>query len=230
MLAEYITQVQRLLNDRQGQFFDLPTVTEYINMSRRRIAAASACLRCLPEGTQSVPQQERYPFSAWMPLVQGAMPGIESILSVRSFAMAIGPGGWKPLWRFLPWTDFQGRFRIYNRTFIGTISSPGWFSQYGSGPNAELYLAPIPTTAQRIEVDLTLIPSDLVDDDDPEPIPYPWTDAVRFWAATMALLQQQRYQDAQAITALFSALLPECAAVVRPQFIQNPYGATMRSA
>ena len=66
--------------------------------------------------------------------------------------------------------------------------------------------------------------------DDIEPIPYPWVDAVSYWAATLALLQQQRAQDAQAMAELFNSDMPMCASVVCPQMIQNVYGATLRSA
>ena len=125
---------------------------------------------------------------------------------------------------------FQARFRIYGGTFMGTISEPGWWAQYGEGPSGVIYLAPIPSQANPMEVDLTLVPDDLTTDDDPCPIPYPWTDAVPYWAATLSLLQQQRSQDAQAMAALFNTEMPMCAAVVCPQFIQHAYGATLRSA
>jgi hypothetical protein len=46
----------------------------------------------------------------------------------------------------------------------------------------------------------------------------------------LALTQQQRKDDAQAMAELFNSDLPMCAAVVCPQMIQNVYGATMRSA
>ena len=81
-----------------------------------------------------------------------------------------------------------------------------------------------------MEVDLTLVPDNLDSDDDPEPICYPWSDAVSYWAAVLALLQQQRAQDAQAMAALFNTEMPMCASVVCPQFIQHAYGATLRSA
>jgi hypothetical protein len=93
-----------------------------------------------------------------------------------------------------------------------------------------LYLAPIPSIASPLEVDLTLVPSPLLTDDDIEPIPYPWVDAVSYWAACLAFLQQQRKEDAQAMAELFNSDLPMCASVVCPQMIQNAYGATMRSA
>jgi hypothetical protein len=239
MLTRYITEIQNLLNDQEGQFFRLPTLTDYTNRARRRIAAASGCLRVIPPGTLTVPRQEQYPFSNWTPLIQEIVPGADSILACRTLAVAIGGrwernqiqgGGWKPLWRRIPFSDFQARFRIYNQTFFGTISEPGWYSQYGEGPAGRLYLAPIPAQEQPLEVDLSLIPANLLTDADIDPIPYPWSDAVSYWAATLCLLQQQRREDAQAMAQLFNSLLPECASVVCPQMIQTAYGAVMRSA
>jgi hypothetical protein len=230
MLASYITDVQNLLNDQQAQFFSIPTLINYINRARRRIAGVSGCVRCIPPGTKTHQGQEVYPFADWISLVQNVMPGAESILHCNSLAVSIGPGGWKPVWRRIPFVDFQARFRIYNGTFYGWISEPGWFAQYGRGPAAALYLAPIPSTSQPMEVDLNIIPAQLLNDSDPEPIPFPWSDSVSYWAATLALLQQQRREDAAAMAALFNNDLPMCASVVCPQLIQNVYGATIRSA
>lgn len=244
MLANYITETQDLLNDSQGQFFTPPTLTNYINRSRRRIAAVSGCLRIMPPGAQTIPNQEKYPFSGWTALIQGIMPQAQSILACRSLAVGLGGrwqtddfgegrivgGSWKPLWRRLVWTDFQARFRIYGGTFMGTISEPGWWTQYGHGPTGAIYLAPIPTQSMPIEVDLTIIPQPLLTDDDVDPIPFPWSDAVPYWAATLALLQQQRREDAAGMAMIFNADLPMCASVVCPQMIQTAYGATLRSA
>jgi hypothetical protein len=233
MLAQYVTEVQNLLNDQQGQFFPIPTLTNYINRSRRRIAYASGCLRVLPKGTHTHAKQEIYPFSDWISLVQGELPGVQSILLCRSLAVAIGnsTAAWKPMWRRVVWTDFQARFRIWNQTFIGTISEPGWWAQYGEGPAGKLYLAPIPSQESIMEVDLTCIPAPLLTDNDPEIIPMPWVDAVSYWAAVLCLLQQQRSQDAQAMAQLFNAELPFAASVVCPQMIVNPYASgIMRSA
>ena len=241
MLAEYITQTQNLLNDAQGQFFTIPTLTNYINRSRRRIASASGCLRVIPPGVVTIPNQEVYPFTAWTALVQGIMPQAQSILACRSLAIGIGGkwnlstgriegGSWKPMWRRLIWTDFQARFRIYGGTFMGTISEPGWWAQYGHGPVGAIYLAPIPTQGMPMEVDLTIVPQPLLTDNDIDPIPYPWNDAVSYWAAVLCLLQQQRREDAGAMAPLFNSDLPMCASVVCPQMIQTAYGATLRSA
>lgn len=246
MLSRYVTDTQNLLNDNQGQFFSLPTLHNYINRARRRIAAVSGCLRCIPPGVQTMPDQEVYRFSDWNALVQGEMHGIQSILACRSVSIGIGGrwrperhnpheyrirgGSWKPMWRRVPWSDFQARFRIYGGTFIGTISEPGWWSQFNQGPIGSIYLAPIPQQRNPMEVDLTLIPSPLLVDNDPEPIPYPWQDAVAYYAAMLCLLQQQRAEDAKAMAVLFNDDLPMCASVVCPTLLQAPYGATLRSA
>jgi hypothetical protein len=244
MLTAYVSEVQSHLNDTQGQFFAIPQLTSFINRARRRIAAVSGCVRLIPPGLQTKPSREVYPFSEWNALVQQICPQAQSILACRSLAIGIGgqwqedadgiwsisAGTWKPVWRRTVWTDFQARFRIYGGTFYGTISSPGWYAQYGLGPMGALYLAPIPSIASPMEVDLTIIPKPLLTDDDIEVIPYPWVDAVSYWAAVLALTQQQRKDDAQAMAEMFNNDLPMCAAVVCPQMIQNVYGASMRSA
>jgi hypothetical protein len=239
MLANYITETRNLLNDSEGQFFREPTLINYINRSRRRIAYVSGCVRVVPPNVLTVPMQEVYPFSDWIPLVQGAVEGTQSILACRSVSIGLGGkwqngkivgGTWKPTWKRVPWTDFQARFRIYNNTFIGSFTEPGWWSQFNNGPTGAIYLAPIPSVVNPMEVDLTLIPQPLLTDRDLDPIPYPWQDAVCYWAAVMCLLQQQRATDAQAMAQLFNSDLPMCAAVVCPQMIANAYGATLRSA
>lgn len=244
MLDQYVNEVQEHLNDSQGQFFKIPTLKNYINRSRRRICASSGCLRFIPPGVSTIANQEVYPFAMWKSLAQGACPQAESILACRSLAVSLGgqwtqapnggwtitKGSWKPMWRRVVWSDFQARFRIYGGTFMGTFSEPGWWAQYGEGAVASLYLAPIPTISQPMEVDLTLVPKPLATDGDVEPIPYPWTDAVSYFAAMLALIQQQRGQDARQLAEMFNAELPMCAAVVCPTMLQNPYGATLRSA
>ena len=230
MLEQYVADVQDHLNDTSGAFFPAPRLHRFINRARRRVCAVSGCLRCLPANLLTRPNTEVYRFVEWKSLIQDQMPGAGGILACRSLAIAIGVGGWKPMWRRLPWSDFQARFRIYNGSFYGVVSEPGWYAQFGEGEYGALYLAPIPSIAAPMEVDLTLIPKPLKTDDDVEPIPYPWTDAVSYWAAVLALFQQQRKEDAQNLAELFNTDLPMCASVVCPQMIANAYGATLRSA
>lgn len=230
MLAQYVADTQNLLNDSNGQFFAVPTLHSYINRARRRIASASGCVRVLVEAHTHA-NQEKYSFHEWTALVQ-QYPGVREVLAARSVAVAIGvgEGAWKPVWNRLPWTDFQARFRIWNRAWIGTISYPGFYAQYGFGVSGSIYLAPIPSQEQPMEIDTSCMPFPLTNDNDPECIQQPWSDAVAYYAAFLALLQQQRAQDATALLQLFQVEMPFCASVVAPTMVQAPYGATIRAA
>lgn len=229
MLAQYVADTQNLLNDGAGQFFSVPTLNSYINRARRRIASASGCVRVLVKAHTHA-NQEHYSFHEWTALVQQT-PGVREVLAVRSLAIAIGEGegAWKPMWNRIVWSDFQARFRIWNRAWIGTISYPGFYAQYGFGVSGSIYLAPIPSQEQPMELDCSCMPFPLETDNDPECIMQPWTDAVAYFAAFMALLQQQRAQDAAGMLQLFQTDLPHCASVVSPVMIQAPYGAMIRA-
>jgi hypothetical protein len=157
---------------------------------------------------------------------------VREIFAVRSLAIAIGPtpGAWKPAWNRIPFSDFQARFRIWNGAWIGVISYPGFYSQYSFGVNGSIYLAPIPSLAQPMEVDCSCVPFPLQSDNDPECIPLPWSDAVPYLSAFFCLMQQQRQQDAAGMMQLFQADLPFCASAVSPTMVTSPYGAVVRSA
>jgi len=230
VLATYIAETQNHLNDSQGQFFAIPTLTTYVNRARRRIASASGCCRVLVRAKTQA-NQEQYQFNDWKALAQ-EVPGIREILAVRSLAIAIGPGdgAWKPAWNRLAWSDFQARFRIWNHAWVGTISYPGFYAQYGFGTAGSIFLAPIPSQVQPMELDCSCLPFPLENDDDPEPIPEPWTDAVSYFSAWLCLVQQQRREDATAMLQMFQAELPFCASVVAPSMVTSPYGAVLRSS
>lgn len=230
MLNEYIATTQNFLNDTLGQFFSVPVLTTYVNRSRRKIASAGGCVRILIN-THTHANQERYDFNEWNSIAQ-MTPGVNEVLAVRSLAIAIGPGqgAWKPLWNRLPYTDFAARFRIWNHAWIGTISYPGFYAQYGFGTGGSIFLAPIPSQEQPMELDCSCQVFSLENDDDPEPIPYPWVDAVPYYAAWLCLIQQQRREDAMAMLQVFAAELPFCASVVAPAMVTSPYGAVVRSS
>lgn len=223
-LNTYIAAVQSLLNDSAGQFYTTAQLTTFINTARNRIATSGECVRWLPPSgagqNQTAAAQEVYPFSFINTLMPGGS-GLSQVLSVRT--LAVSNGAQKPLWTQLPWTRFQARIRIFNGTFTGT-AVVGLWSQYSFGTLGSLYLAPIPTQAQPMDWDCTCLPIPLATDTDPEAIPYPWTDAVPFYAAFLALLQQQRQQDAKGMMQLFEAELPWAAAAVKRQFVGSYYG------
>ena len=70
-----------------------------------------------------------------------------------------------------------------------------------------IFVDPLPDTGYVAKLDAVCYPVDLVDDTTPEAIPYPWTDAVPFFAAYYALLSSQnatRQADADRMMARYS--------------------------
>lgn len=233
MLAQYLADLQNLLNDAGGQLFRPGTLINNINQARRRIAWWSQCIRVMPEGVQTVPGQEIYHFKDWIAQVQ-SRPGVREIHAVQTLSIALGgpgsgPGTWNPAWNQVDFSDFQARFRIWNRGFVGTIAWPGYWAQYGHGTAGSIYLWPIPSMAQRMELDCFCMPFPLETDDDPEALPMPWQDAVQYFAAFKCMLQQQRLQEAKAYLELFKSDMPEFASAVKPRMIVAPYGAAVRA-
>jgi hypothetical protein len=86
----------------------------------------------------------------------------------------------------MSFSQYQSLVRSY--TLGNFLYTPFFFSQYGQGVNGSFYIQPVPDQAYPAEFDCLLIPADLVDDTSVELIPYPWTDAVPFYASWLALL------------------------------------------
>jgi len=222
-LNAYLTATQSLLGDPLGQFYTTTQLTTFINTARNRVAASGECVRWVPpSGTgqnQTVAAQEVYPFAAVNALAP-AGSGIGSILAVRT--VAVQNGTIKPTWTQLAWSRFQAFLRLYSGTFTGT-QTVGWWSQFSFGTLGSIYLAPIPTSALPMDWDCTCLPIALALDTDPEAIPYPWSDLIPFYAAYLALLQQQRGPDADMMLKRMQMMGPWAARVVKRQFVSSMY-------
>jgi hypothetical protein len=68
---------------------------------------------------------------------------------------------------------------------------PTDWTQYGQGVYGTVFFSPTPNTTITLNFDCIALPINLTSDSDPEAIPYPWTDAVPFFAAFYALLSAQ---------------------------------------
>jgi hypothetical protein len=59
----------------------------------------------------------------------------------------------------------------------------------------------------NLNLDMVFLPIDLVDDTSYEAVPYPWTDAVPFYAAWYAYMSMQRQSDAQLMLGRYGEVL-----------------------
>lgn len=191
-LTAYQNQVTRLLQYPAAptSLYATSDITTWINSARQQLAAEGECIRVACTLSITHGGGNVYPFSSIT--IPGSLGYLE-VLNVREIVVS----GANML---NPWP-----FEYFNRYFLSPPPANGpptdW-TQYGQGVNGTLYINPTPAIAQTytLNLDTVMLPIVLVDDTTIEAIPYPWTDAVAYYAAYLALLSAQtgaRQADAQ---------------------------------
>lgn len=181
-------------------------------------AAATASLTPYVSTTLN---QELYPFSYLNNFVQQT-PGVASVQGILSIAVMQGaPGAYKPVLFNWPW----GALQAYCRSYSALVTNyPDRWAQYGQGVSGSFYLYPIPSGQYPMDCDTYCLPTALVDNTTVEAIPYPWTDAVPYYAAYLALLNAQRKEDALGMLTDYKAKISEGGGFSRPMVIPSYYG------
>lgn len=193
-LNAYVTQVQTLLHDPNAQFYPVAILTGFINQARQQIALEGECIRGLGTFNTALSQQ-LYQNSAVTPPSTPA--GVSSLIAPR--ALSINPGtmptGGLKILEGRNWDWFNFYWLGINAPYPGP---PQAWAPFTIGLGGSFYVGPKPTGSFALQVDGAWSPINLAVDADPEAIPYPWTDAVQFYAQYLAYEDSQRGQDAQA--------------------------------
>ena len=92
--------------------------------------------------------------------------------------------------RYLPWTQFNAQLR-YWQNYIGR---PIAFTIYGQ---SQIVISPVPDQQYLIEVDTTLLPTEMIDPGDTDTIIVPYSNLVQFYAAYMAKYYEQSYGESE---------------------------------
>lgn len=224
-LSAYITATQRLLHDTNAIFYSQNDLVAYINEGRTQIAAEAMCVRVLPPSINPGQNQtalgvEVVTFASVNPIIQANFPGVDSILGVITIAVSQGQTI-KPVLDQKPWSEFQALYRSYN---IGLENYPTVWAQYGQGASGSVYMWPIPSGSYPMDWDCYCLPAAMSSDSDPEVIPYPWTDAIQYYAAYKAYLNAQRPDDAQAMFDQFTLYMKRGTAFSNQVYIPGFYG------
>lgn len=221
MLDEYVTRTQRLLQNPApaNGLYTTALIEDYVNIARKQCAGEGQCIRRI--GTLStVIGQREYSFAGINVGVQ-ATTGIAGVYNVRRINYGIGDGQQYVTPR--PWEWFD-QYCLNNPVPIDASATPNsrpptnWaqFGQGsaaptgGSGQSGSFYLDPIPDDAYTLYLDCMCYPATLADNNTIEAIPYPFTDAVPFFAAYYALLGTQlqaRRADAEAYYGYYQTFL-----------------------
>lgn len=205
-LSDYLTQVSLLLHDRVNAFYQVPDLTSYINTARAQVVRDTGCLRNLTPWTVVV-GQEVYPLSTFSPETQSVIDvlNINLIFGNTRFALS-----------YYPWTKFNARMRSWQNF----QQRPVVFSTYGG---SSIYIAPQPDQAYAMEADCVYLPTFLELPTDAEVIADPYTTAVKFFAAHLAKMYEQSYNDAEMFRQNYRREIQNIIGAVQTRRIVSPY-------
>ena len=214
MLATYISQVQRLLNDEQSQFYSTTDLTSFINLARNTIAAQSECL--VYNGTlATVNGTQTYGLSA-ITAPNASLQNAINARSIRSIVSGIGA-----VLEVRPWQWFQNYYLQGSNTTATGV--PTIWAMQNQGVSGNIWFWAIPNGTILMSVEASWIPVPLVTDATPEALSYPWTDAVQYFASYMAYLNAQRSSDAQRMLQLYNAFMKSARVGVTPEFTPGAF-------
>lgn len=193
-LNTYLQQTQRLLQDKIQAQYNLADLTAYVNDARLQIALSTESIR-QPAQFDTVIGQQQYPYSGMTFSAAPTVPsGLGAVCNVRSAHVLLSgspPGQQRMETRAWEWFN-----TFYLSSAVPPTGQPTIFTRLQPGLNGVLWLAPIPDQVYTIQVDAVATPAALASDGDPEALSSPWTDAVPFYAAYLALLSSNNFQAA----------------------------------
>lgn len=208
-LTAYQQTTRRILADQGFARFYEGDLTDWINIARRQAAAEGEAIRVL--GTiPTVAAQQAYAFSAiTLPISQG----YNSVLAIRMMSAGgvwLTPRAW----------DWFFQYHIAPGPVTGT---PAVWAQLGQGSSGTFYLAPTPTAVATITADTVVLPNNLESDGDTDALPYPFTDAVPYYAAYMALLTAREVEAAQVMYLNYERFMLRARAESTPSALPEQY-------
>ncbi len=201
-----------VMNGGSGYFQPLVTITDATGPGTG--ATATAVLSPINTLNQG---QEVYNFSD---IYVGNWPGVDSVHAIKSVSVIYANYRYSlPQYAF---SEYQSKIRNYPYQYQYV---PAFCSQYGQGANGSLYMFPLPSQIYQYECDCFCLPSNLtLDNSIPEAIPLPWTDAIKYGAAMLAMLEIGNYNAAKMYETLFDKRTLGYSSNARPGRAINPYG------
>lgn len=194
LLSQYRERTRWLLNDAQGNYWTNDELNSYINEAREKTATVTSCVRKFQTGTL-LAGIDKYLFTTLLPTdgtrtvdILGIQPHFGNTrYSLRKYPYAYLTAFYRP------WTNYR--------------QLPVAFAKYG--PNV-IYVAPMPNVDYAdTEFDTAVLPENLVNDNTVDQIPLNYPDAVKYYAARLAKIRQQQYEEALAFDKLFTQRVNE---------------------
>jgi hypothetical protein len=219
LLTAYINQVQSLLDDAGAVEYTTTNLTTFINDARVQIALSSESIR-QPAQLVLTAGQQSYAFSAMTFVSAPTLPGgLGGVANVRGARLQLPNGGQRRL-QTRAWEWFS---MFYLAVPAPTTGPPTIFARLQPGILGTLWVAPNPDQAYTLGIDSVAYPIPLVDDTTAEALQYPWTEAVQYFAAYLALLSAQRHSDALKMWQLYQSFEARGTQITTPSRLPGNY-------
>lgn len=212
MLNQYLQRTQLLLTDMKQELLNPAFLTMFINTARGQLAGESECVRFIGS-LSTVAATQSYAFSAIT-----TTTGIQNVFNVRRINYLSGSG--QQFISPLPWEWFD----LYYLNNVAPVSAaPQVWAQFAQGVLGSFYLSPIPNGVFQLKLDVSCNPSALAADSDPEVIPYPWTDAVPYFAAYLSYVYAQNGEKASQMLGLYREFTDRAGKISTPAVVPYQY-------
>ena len=162
---------------------------------------ASGTYGAVQNAMMTIPGVERYPFQGFFnPVLQAQYAGCDAV--VDAIALSVNWGGTtRPSLDWLPWDDLQAYARAYA---VLNRSWPSVWAVYNDGPDAEVWVFPVPSQATEMELDASVLPKPIYSDDDVDAIPPGMQECLKFGTAALAFAARGRYAQAEVMEGKFA--------------------------
>ena len=147
-------------------------------------------------------------------------PGVKSVYAVLSVSLIYANGRYSVL--MYSFSQYQALIRQYSAGSYYYIPCLG--AQYGRGAEGSFFLYPPPSQSLQMEFDCVCLPTDLERDEDYDAVPDPWTDAVPYYAASLAYMDLQNLNFARYYDEKFSERMSRFGGYALPGRAISPYG------
>lgn len=220
MLNTYLQQLTQLLSNPSApsSLYSTTDLTTYINTSRLQLAGETECVRA--QGTLPIIAENiSYSFSS-ITLTNASTVGLGGVYNIRQAGYQSGT---KTIYmgpRSYPWANL---YWLQNGSSV--VGAPSEWAQIMPGELGTIVINPTPDVNYTVNLDTVAVPVVLANDATPEAIPYPYTDAVSYFAAYYAYMSTQRQADADRMFARYQSFVSRAKQisvpnVLGPQFDQ----------
>lgn len=192
-LSNYITSTQYHLHDSSFRFWSQTQLTQWINEARNKVAGDTLCLRQLMTGITLPQGTEQYQVQA---TTQAAANYPVGSTTVQVMGITV-------YWNTL-------RIKLYDWSFTKLDAWTRSLQQFQQTPFAfarmgvlAVYIAPVPQQAYTSDWECAITPQPLVSDSTTEVLVQPFTEAVPYYAAYKAKINQQQLGEAEYFMRLY---------------------------